>query len=52
MWLGKSLKSPVLGDSSTSNMVNVTKHCWNLNDTTFTTFIDQCEGIWVQKSLS
>ena len=26
-WLGKCLKSPVAEDPSTSNMVNVPKHC-------------------------
>ena len=26
-WLDKCLKSPVLEDNSTSNMVNVLKHC-------------------------
>ena len=28
------------------------KHCWNLNESTFTKFIDHCEGNWVEKSLS
>ena len=35
---------PVSEDPSTSNMVRGTKHCWNLNGTTFTVFIDHCEG--------
>ena len=29
-----------------------TKHCWNLNRTTFTIFIDDCEGNWVGKNIS
>ena len=51
-WLGKCLKSPVFEDSSKSNMVNGPKHCSNLNHSTFTIFIDQCEGNGVAKSLS
>ena len=42
-WLDKCLKSPVSEDPSTSNMVNGPKHCWNLNDTTITIFIDPSE---------
>ena len=38
--LDKSLKSSVSEDLSTSNMVNGTKHCGILNDSTFTIFID------------
>ena len=41
--LDNCLKSPVSEDPSTSNMVNGPKHCWNLNDTTFTIFIDPSE---------
>ena len=37
------LKNRVSKDPSTSNMVNGPKHCWNLNDSTFTIFIDRCE---------
>ena len=29
-----------------------TKHSWNLNQTTFTIFIDHCEVNWVGKSVS
>ena len=43
-WLDKCLKSPVSEDPLTSNMVNGPKHCWNLNDATFTIFIDPLEG--------
>ena len=47
-WLDKRLKSIVLEDPLTSNMVNGRKHCWNLNDSTFTIFIDPCR---LKKSL-
>ena len=52
MWLDKWLKNPVPDDPSTSNMVNVPKHCWNLHHSTFIIFIDHCQGNWVGKSLS
>ena len=42
--LDKCLKSNVWEDSSTSNMVNVPKHCSKLNDSTFTIFTNSCEG--------
>ena len=35
-WLDKCVKSPVSEDPSTSNMVNEPKHCYNLDDSTFT----------------
>ena len=41
-WLDKGLKSLISEDSLRSNKVNGTKHCWNLNDNTFTIFIDPC----------
>ena len=44
-------KSPVSRDLSESNMVNAPKHCWNLHGSTFTIFIDHCEGNWLAKSL-
>ena len=50
-WSDKSLKSPVSEDPSTSNMVNVPRHCWNLHDSTFIEFINHFEGNWVLKSL-
>ena len=50
-WLDKCLKSPVSEDPSTSNMVNVPRHCWNLHDSTFIEFINHFEGNWVLKSL-
>ena len=43
-WLEICLKSPVSEDPSTGNMVNGWKHCCNLNNITFTIFIDECEG--------
>ena len=42
-WLYKRLRSPVSEDNSASSMKNGSKHCSNLNDSTFTTFIDPCE---------
>ena len=35
-----------------SNMTNVRKHCWELKDSTFTTYINPCEGKSVLKSVS
>ena len=43
-WLEKFLKSHVLEDPSVGNMVNGLKQCSKLNDSTFTMFIDLCEG--------
>ena len=51
-WLDKCLNSHVSEDPSTSNMANGPKHLWNLNDSTFTTFIGHCESKSVRKSLS
>ena len=51
-WLDKWLKSPVWEDPSTCKMVKAPKHCWNLKDSTFTIFIDHCEGNSVGKSFS
>ena len=48
----KCLKSSISVDHSTSNMVNVPKHCRNLHQSTFIWFIDQCQGNWAGKSLS
>ena len=44
-WLNKSLKCPLSEDPLTSNMLKRTKHCINLNRTTFTIFIDHCEEL-------
>ena len=46
-WLDKCLKSPL-----SSKMVNGAKHCSELNDSTFTIFIDTCEANSGFKSLS
>ena len=43
-WLDKCLKSLVLEDLWTDNMVNGPKHLLNLNGSTFTIFIDYCES--------
>ena len=50
-WLDQCLKSPISEDPSKSNIVNATKHCWNLNDKNFTRFIDQYPGNWPTKGL-
>ena len=39
----RCLKSPISGDHLTGNVVNGPKHCFNLNDSTFTIFIDHVE---------
>ena len=39
-WSDKCLKSPVSEDPSTSNMVNMPNHCWNLRDSWFIKIID------------
>ena len=43
IWLDECLKSPVSRDPSESNMVNALRHCSNLNESTFTIFIDHCK---------
>ena len=50
-WLDQCLKSSVSEDSPKDDMANIWKHCWNLNDSTFTIFINHCEGNCVEKSL-
>ena len=50
--LGKSLKGPASEDPLTSNMVNGPKHCWNLNNSTFTVFIAHGESNSVRKGFS
>ena len=42
-WLDNCLKSRVSEDRYTDNMENGSKHCCNLNDRTFTIFINHCE---------
>ena len=51
-WSDKCLKSPISEEPSTSNIVNWPKHCWNLNSSTFTIFIDHCGCNSVGKNLS
>ena len=50
-WLDKSLKSPVSEELSTDNIANGSKDCCNLNESTFTIFINHCEGNCVGESL-
>ena len=50
--LNKSLKNSVSEDTLASGMVNGKKHCWNLEDTTFSMVIDHCERNCVGKNLS
>ena len=50
--LDKSLKGPVSKDPLTSKMVNGSKHCSKFGDSTFTIFIDACEGHSGLKSIS
>ena len=50
--LDNGLKSPVSEDPSASNIVNGPKYYRNLNDRSFTKFIDNCEGNSGWRSLS
>ena len=43
-WLDKCLISPVSEDHFTNNVVNEQKHCFNLNDSIFTIFIDHADS--------
>ena len=43
-WLDICLKSPVLEDPLTRNMVNQPKHCCNLNESTVKILSDHFEG--------
>ena len=51
IWLDKWLKSRISEDPYTENAANVSKHFWNLNDSTFTIFINHWEGSCIRKSL-
>ena len=51
IWLDQCLKSPVSEDPSKSNMVNASKHCSNLKDSPFTTFLGHWEDNCLTKSL-
>ena len=50
--LDKCLRRPVSEDSTTSNMLNDPKHCWNLYERNFIKFTDQCKENCAGKSLS
>ena len=50
-WLDKCLKSRVSEDPYTDNKANGSKHCCNLNSSTFRIFINHCEGSCIGKSL-
>ena len=50
--LHKCLQNPTSEYSSTKNMINAHKHCCNLDDVTFTIFIDRSEHNSVGKSLT
>ena len=48
-WLCKCLKSRVSENRSTDNMANLSKHCCDLNDSTFTKVIDHCDDSSIGK---
>ena len=50
--LEKRLKRPVSEHPLTGNVINGPKHSFNLHNSTFTIFIDQCGGNWLGKSHS
>ena len=43
-WLDNCLERPISEGFLTGNMVNGPRHCWNLNKSTITIFINCCEG--------
>ena len=43
-WLVNCLESAVSEDASTGSMVNRPKHYFNLNGSTLTIFINQCQA--------
>ena len=49
--LDQCLRCLVSEDPSKSNMVNGPKHCSKLEDSSFTIFIDHCNGNCLTKSL-
>ena len=51
-WLDKCPKTHVSEDLLTSYLAHGLKHCWILDGSTFTIFIDPCEGNSGLKSLS
>ena len=50
-WSYKCLETPVYEDPSTSNIVNVSNHCWHLHHSTFFIWTDHCQVKWIKKSL-
>ena len=51
-WLDKCLKNPIWEDPLRGNVAKGRKSCFNLDDNTFTIFIDHSEGNWVEKGPS
>ena len=49
-WLDQCLKSCVSQDPSINNIVNGSQNFCNMTDSTFTIFINHCEGNHVEKS--
>ena len=49
--LDKCDKNRVSRDHSTDNIASGSKHCRNLNESTFTIFINPCEDNYVGKNL-
>ena len=50
-WLDQCVKSPVSENPLKSHMLNAPKHCSNLEDSSFTIFLDHLEGNCPTKSL-
>ena len=50
-WFGEWIKSRVSEDPQTDNTANVSEHYCNLNDSTFTIFINHREDSFIRKSL-
>ena len=48
-WLDQSLKSPLSGDPTKSNMVMAPKHCSNLKDTSLPYLLTTGKSIVLQK---
>ena len=48
-WVDKSLKSRVSEDLQTGNMKNWSKQCSNLNDSTFTKFVNTVKAVALEK---
>ena len=48
-YLDKCLNAPVWEDLSTGVKINSPKYWFNVNESTFTSSSDHCEGKWVAK---